>query len=196
MRRAQTDINRLILGYNNWYEKDRFDTIYWQAKVQAGDFQFNLFIFWIPIWFQCKRMFRNKSSQSFQTFIIAMVKLTRDKKSRAIGLLAAGKSVAQIAWIFSGESRTMKRLWEKFLDTGDVIDLPRSGRPSKLFERQSRGIVTSHRRKRFKAVSTTYSIYAGPNTVMQPHSRRNYPLLKLSRWFITCFHIILDFLKR
>ena len=27
MRRAETDINRLILGYNNWYEKDRFDII-------------------------------------------------------------------------------------------------------------------------------------------------------------------------
>ena len=40
-----------------------------------------------------------------------------------------------------------------------------------------------------------YSICAGPNTVMQPHSRQNYPLLRLFWWFITCFRVILDFLN-
>ena len=64
---------------------------------------------------------------------ISMPRLSNLEKARAIGQVEAGVPQNQVAALFgvSPGRPTISKLKEKFRETGDVKDRPRSGRPKK-----------------------------------------------------------------
>ena len=57
--------------------------------------------------------------------------MTFEQRERAIGMLNAGMSVRDIPQHFKGHESTIGRLQNRFQQTRNVVDQPRSGRPGK-----------------------------------------------------------------
>ena len=71
--------------------------------------------------------------------------MTFEQRERAIGLLTAGMSARDVA----RHESTISRLLNRFQQTGNAADRPRSGRPRKTTPREDRLLTTSSRRNRF-----------------------------------------------
>ena len=67
---------------------------------------------------------------------------------RVIGMLTAGMSARDVAWHFQCHISTISLL-NRFQQTGNVADRPRSGRPCKTTPREDRFLTNSSRRNRF-----------------------------------------------
>ena len=67
----------------------------------------------------------------------------------AIGMLIAGMSVRDVAFHFQRHEVTISILLNRFQQTGNVADRPRSGRLRKTMQREDRFLMTSSRRNRF-----------------------------------------------
>ena len=78
-----------------------------------------------------------------------MGKLSILNRALAIGQLQAGKTVSEVANAFNVSRKAIQNLKKKFRDTGNVKDLPRSGRPKVTTPRQDRRMITSSLRNRF-----------------------------------------------
>ena len=72
-----------------------------------------------------------------------------EQRERAIGMLTAGMSARDVARHFQRHESTISRLLNRFQQTGNVADRPRSGRPRKTTPRENRFLTTSSRRNRF-----------------------------------------------
>ena len=57
--------------------------------------------------------------------------MTFEQRKRAIGMLTAGMSARDVARHFQRHKSTISRLLNRFQQTGNVMDRPRSGRPLK-----------------------------------------------------------------
>ena len=68
---------------------------------------------------------------------------------RAIDMLTAGMSARDVARHFQRHESTISRLLNKFQQTRNIADRPRSGRPCKTTPREDRFLTTSSRRNRF-----------------------------------------------
>lgn len=77
------------------------------------------------------------------------MRLDVDQRNRAIGQLQAGVTAAQVARNFGVHEHTVRRLRHRFVQTGQVQDRPRSGRPCETSARTDRTIVRDHVRDRF-----------------------------------------------
>ena len=75
--------------------------------------------------------------------------MTFEQCERAIGMLTAGMSTREVARHFQRHESTISRLLNRFQQTGNVADRPRSGRPRKTTPREDRFLTTSSRRSRF-----------------------------------------------
>ena len=75
--------------------------------------------------------------------------MTFEQCERAIGMLTAGKSARDVARHFQRHESTIGRLLNRFQQTGNVADRPRSGRPRKTTPREDLFLTTSSRRNRF-----------------------------------------------
>ena len=75
--------------------------------------------------------------------------LTFEQRERAIGMLTAGMSARDVARHFRRHESTISRLLNRFQQTWNVADRPRSGRPRKTTPREDRFLTTSSRRNRF-----------------------------------------------
>ena len=75
--------------------------------------------------------------------------MTFKQRERAIGMLTAGMSARDDARHFQRHDSTISRLLNRFKQTGNVADRPRSGRPRKTTTREDRFLTTSSRRNRF-----------------------------------------------
>ena len=75
--------------------------------------------------------------------------MTFEQRERAIGMLTAGMSVRDFARHFQRHESTISRLLNRFQQTGNVADRPRSGRLRKTSPREDRFLMTSSRRNRF-----------------------------------------------
>ena len=75
--------------------------------------------------------------------------ITFEQGERAIGMLTAGMSARDVARHFQRHESTISRLLNRFQQTGNVADRPRSGRPRKTTPREDRFLTTSSRRYRF-----------------------------------------------
>ena len=60
-----------------------------------------------------------------------MTLMTFEHCERAIGMLTAGMLAGDVAQHFQRHESTISRLLNKFQQTGNVADRPRSGRPRK-----------------------------------------------------------------
>ena len=75
--------------------------------------------------------------------------MTFEQCERAIGMLTAGMSARDAAGPFQHHESTISRLLNRFQQTGNVADRPRSSRPRKTTPREDRFLTTSSRRNRF-----------------------------------------------
>ena len=75
--------------------------------------------------------------------------MTFEQRERAIGMLTAGMSARDVARHFQRHELTISRLMNRFQQTGNVTDRPRSGRPRKTMPREDRFLTTLSRRNRF-----------------------------------------------
>ena len=78
-----------------------------------------------------------------------MARLSLLQRAMAIGQLQAGKTLGVVAAAFNVSKRALQYLKRKFVTTGDVKDLPKSGRPKVTTPQQDQHIVTSSLRNRF-----------------------------------------------
>ena len=75
--------------------------------------------------------------------------MTFEQRERAIGILTAGMSARDIGRHFQRHESTISRPLNRFQQTGNVADRPRTGRPCKTTPREDRFLMTSSRRNRF-----------------------------------------------
>ena len=87
-------------------------------------------------------------------------RMTNRNRYEAIGMLR-NMSVNDVAAHFNVHRSTISRMKQKFNQTGDVVDLPRSGRPKKTTDAEDRHIRTVHLRNRFRSASETARNWQG-----------------------------------
>ena len=75
--------------------------------------------------------------------------MTFEQRERAIGMLTAGMSARDVARHFQRHESTICRLLNRFQQTRNVADRPRSGRPRKTTPRENRFLTTSSPCNRF-----------------------------------------------
>ena len=73
----------------------------------------------------------------------------RMQRERAIGMLTAGMSARDVVRYFQRHESTLNRLLNRFQQTGNVADRPRSGRQRKTTPRENQFLTTSSRCNRF-----------------------------------------------
>ena len=78
-----------------------------------------------------------------------MTWISFEQRERAIGMLTAGKSARDVTRHFQLHQSTISRPLNRFQQTGNVADRPRSGRPRKSTLREDHFLTTSFRRNRF-----------------------------------------------
>ena len=78
-----------------------------------------------------------------------MTWMTFEQRERAISMLTASMSARDVAWHFQRHESTINRLQNRFQQTGNVADRPRSGRRRKITPREDRFLTTSSRHNRF-----------------------------------------------
>ena len=76
--------------------------------------------------------------------------MTFEQRGRAIGMLTAGMSARDVARHFQCHGSTISRLLNRFQQTRNVMDRPRSGRPCKIMPREDCFLTTSSQRNRFR----------------------------------------------
>ena len=76
-------------------------------------------------------------------------RMTFEQRERDIGMLTAGMSAKDDARHFQHHESTISRLLNRFQQTGNVVDGPRSGRPRETTPREDRFLRTSSRHNRF-----------------------------------------------
>ncbi len=84
-----------------------------------------------------------------------MARLSEVQRSEAIGMLRTGATQLAVARYFNCTRITIRKLRDRYHNTGSVKDRPRSGRPKVLTQRQERFIRVTHLRNRFKPVTET-----------------------------------------
>ena len=93
--------------------------------------------------------YRKLEKKSLKINVKRLPGMTFEQRQRAIGMLTAGMSATDVARHFQRHKSTIGRLLNRFQETGNVADRPRSGRPRKTTPREDRFLTTSSRRNRF-----------------------------------------------
>ena len=89
-----------------------------------------------------------------------MPKLTTIQRAQIIGLYdVPGQTPATIAQRFGVSKSTVTRLRQKYLQTNDVVDLPRSGRPRVTSERENRFIQRTANQNRFQTGRVYFRLF-------------------------------------
>ena len=78
-----------------------------------------------------------------------MARLSQVQRERAVGMLLAGRSIAEVARTFACTRPTIYMLQRRLRQTGTTSDRPRSGRPKVTTTREDRMIRLAHLRNRF-----------------------------------------------
>ncbi len=76
------------------------------------------------------------------------MKLSKSDRLIAVGKVAAGSSLREVAQHYNVNTKTIRRLMVKHRESGSVDDKPRSGRPKVTTERQDRYLVITALRNR------------------------------------------------
>ena len=75
--------------------------------------------------------------------------MTFEQRVRAICMLNSGMSAGDLARHFQRHESTISRLLNRFQQTGNIADRPRSGRPHKSTPQEDGFLTTSYPRTRF-----------------------------------------------
>ena len=84
-----------------------------------------------------------------------MARLGEAVRNQAIGMLVAGSTKAEVARRLNCHPTTISRLQRRYQHTGNVKDLPKSGRPRVTTRRQDVNIRVTHLRDRFTPAAET-----------------------------------------
>ena len=79
----------------------------------------------------------------------------------ALGMLQGGMKTEDVARAINCNVRTVRRLRQRYRETGRTADCPRSGRPHITTPAQDRYIRTSHLRDRYRMATTTARVTPG-----------------------------------
>ena len=82
-------------------------------------------------------------------------------RKHALGMLQGGMRTADVARAINCNVRTVRRLRQRYRETGRTADRPRSGRPRVTTPAQDRYIRTSHLRDRYRMATTTARVTPG-----------------------------------
>ena len=82
-------------------------------------------------------------------------KLSNLDRARALGQLQAGQSSRRVAMAFNTSRQSIDRIRQRYAASGDVKDLPRSGRPRTTNRAEDRLITNTTLRNRFTNALTT-----------------------------------------
>ena len=82
-------------------------------------------------------------------------KLSNLDRARALGQLQAGQSSRRVAMAFNTSRQSIDRIRQRYAASGDVKDLPRSGRPRATNRAEDRLITNTTLRNRFTNAPTT-----------------------------------------
>ena len=86
-------------------------------------------------------------------------KMSNLDRARALGQLQAGHSSRRVAMAFNTSRQSIDRIRQRYAASGDVKDLPRSGRPRATNRAEDRLITNTTLRNRFtNAPATTRRI--------------------------------------
>ena len=75
--------------------------------------------------------------------------MTFEQRERAIGMLTAVMSATDVARHLQNHKSAISQLLNRFQQTGNVADRPRSGRSRKTTPQEDRFLMTSSRRNKF-----------------------------------------------
>ena len=100
-----------------------------------------------------------------------MPRLNEAQRHEAIGMLRA-MPVIDVANHFNCHRATIHKLKSRYQTTGNVGDLPRTGRPRVTTDAEDRRIRNSHLRNRFKTASSTAREWQRGDVSRQTISRR------------------------
>ena len=89
----------------------------------------------IPFLIVSTKTGKKKSLKSMSNVILRRPGMTFEQRERAIGMLTAGMSARDVAWHFQRHESTIRRLLNRFQQTGNVADRSRSGIPHKTTPR-------------------------------------------------------------
>lgn len=92
-----------------------------------------------------------------------MPRLNATDRERAIGMVMAGTSAAEVARRFGVHKSTIMRLQRRLQQTGTTRDRPRSGQPRVTTPAQDRHIRATHLRDRFRVPAETAAQTVGRN---------------------------------
>uniref|UniRef100_A0A8L0DV99 Tc1-like transposase DDE domain-containing protein n=1 Tax=Oncorhynchus mykiss TaxID=8022 RepID=A0A8L0DV99_ONCMY len=82
-------------------------------------------------------------------------------REHALGMLQGGMRTADVAKAINCNVRTVRRLRQRYRETGRTADHPGSGRPRVITPAQDRYIRTSHLRDRYRMATTTARVTPG-----------------------------------
>ena len=100
--------------------------------------------------------------------------MSENQRHEAIGRLAAGERVRNVARHFNVHPTTILHLRYRLQHTGAVKDKRRSGRPRATTPREDRYLVTSSRRRRFQgAPKLAVDLRLATSTMVHPQIVRN-----------------------
>ena len=80
--------------------------------------------------------------------------LTQNERQGALGYLLAGQTQRQVATEFNVNQSVISRLWQLYLDTGDVQRRPGQGHLRVTTNAQDRRLTLMARRRRFNSAVT------------------------------------------
>ena len=92
---------------------------------------------------------------------IAMPRIPENLRERALGMLEAGCTTAEVAARVGASVQSIRSLQRRFAQTGSTRDLPRSGRPRDTSRAQDRYILNQHLRDRFRTATATSAVVPG-----------------------------------
>jgi transposase len=109
-------------------------------------------------------------------------------RERALGILHGGMRTADVSRAINYNVRTVRRLRQRYRETGRGADCPRSGRPRVTTPAQDRYIRTSHLRDSYRMATTTARVTPGTHnpsiTAQAVYSRLREAGLRASRPFV------------
>ena len=101
-----------------------------------------------------------------------MPRLTPLQRERAIGMAQMGANHTHIARTLGCSRVTVNNLFQRFRQTGQTSDRPRTGRPRVTTPREDRHLLTLHLRDRFLTVTSSARTALGHGVSRQTVSRR------------------------
>ena len=78
-----------------------------------------------------------------------MLRMSIAERTQAVGMIGAGTSIRQVAWLFNRRHFSIQSLWAKYVHTGSVEDLIRLPKRRVIIPLQDIQIVNDHLQDRF-----------------------------------------------